>query len=129
MHVGKSKLEQSNVYSLSNCTSIDLDKKVALSKALKMSNTPLSEKDLSFLEKEIIQSRIENVEEIITYDPILALDNYSHLVDTINDELTWNKEAVLIFCKDVYGAYILERDLKLKTIGEKAFLEEIENRR
>jgi hypothetical protein len=129
MHISKSKNVQSDKYSLDNCTSIDLDKKVAMSKALKMTSKTLTHSESNNLKKEIEQSRKDNVEEIIQYDPVLAIENYIGLLNDDSKGVKWNKEAVLIFTTDVYGTYLLKRMLELKTIGEKAFLDKIESRK
>ena len=129
MHISKSKAEQSSKYSLNNCTSIDLDKKVAMSKALKLNSKELSDTELNTLKSDIEQDRIDTTDEIMQYNPEIAIENYIGLLNDLGDKVEWNREAVLIFTTDVYGAYVLKRTLELKTIGNVAFLEKIENRR
>lgn len=129
MHVSKSKVKDSEKYSLSNCTSIDLDKRVSLSKALKLNSKELTKEESNSLKSEIEQSRLAATEEIILYDPELAIENYIGLLSDLKDRVEWNREAVLIFTTDVYGTYLLKRMLELKTIGDKVFLENIQSRK
>ena len=128
MHISKSKLTKGNKYSLDNCTSIDLDKKVAISKALKM-HSDISKDELIDLQSDIETHRQETTNEIMQYNPEIAIENYIGLLNDLGDKVEWNREAVLIFTTDVYGAYLLKRLLKLKTLGEVAFLQELSEKR
>ena len=128
MHISKSKLTKGNKYSLDNCTSIDLDKKVAISKALKM-HSDISKDELIDLQSDIETHRQETTDKIMQYNPEIAIENYIGLLNDLGDKVEWNREAVLIFTTDVYGAYLLKRLLKLKTLGEVAFLQELSEKR